>query len=162
MAEAEAKAFGIHPDERKRHVRLDKAKANLVPAMKAVWFRLVSVNIGNADAAYPEGDDMQAIERWDPPAVWADVTPEALNAILDGIEAGLEAGRRYSRHNAAKQRAAWKVVQQHCPDKTDIACQQIIHDWFAAGVLLEKSYTDAKSRSPENGLYVDAGKRPQY
>ena len=118
MSEEEAKRFGIHPDERKRYVRLDKAKANIVRATKAHWFRLVSVQLDNATAEYPDGDAVQAIERWEPPETWGDVSAETLNAILNEMEAEMSPGRHYSGKPQATDRAAWKVVQKHCPTKS--------------------------------------------
>jgi hypothetical protein len=162
MSEAEALQFGIPLDERKRYMRLDKAKANIVRAMKARWFRLVSVPLGNATDDYPEGDEVQAIERWEPPETWAGIEPETLNAVLDGIEAGMADGRRYSTHNRASARAAWKLVQQHCPHKTEAQCKEIIKQWCDAKVLTETTYADPVTRKAETGLRVDPAKRPRY
>jgi len=162
MSEDEAEKFGIHPDERKSFVRLDKAKANLTRAIKAEWFRLVSVSLGNATALYPDGDDMQAIERWTPPETWGDVSSEALNAILNEMEAEMPAGRRYSGKPQAVDRAAWKVVQKYCPTKTEAQCREMIREWIKAGVLFEAKYHDPVSRKEEWGLFVDRNKRPQY
>src|SRR6516164_10168285 len=162
MSEEEAEKFGIHPDERKSFVRLDKAKANLTRAIKAEWFRLVSVSLGNATALYPDGDDMQAIERWKPPETWADLSSETLNAILNEIDTEMPGGRRYSGKPQATDRAAWKVVQRHSSNKTEAQCREIIKDWIKAGVLFETKYHDPNARKDEWGLFVDRNKRPQY
>ena len=162
MSEVEAEQFGIHPDDRKSYVRLDKAKANIVRTMKAAWFRLVSVKLDNATALYPDGDEVQAIERWTPPETWAGLQPEALNAILDDIEAGMPNGQRYSKHNRATTRAAWQAVQKHCSTKPEAQCREIIKQWCEAQVLFEATYDDPVSRKPELGLRVDGNKRPQY
>ena len=162
MSEDEAKRFGIPADERKRYMRLDKAKANIMRAVKARWFRLVSVPLGNATPEYPDGDDIQAIERWEPPAVWEGIEPETLNAILDEIETGLPSGRRYSNHGSAKDRAAWQVVQQRCPGKTEALCREIITQWVEAAVLIEDKYFDPVDRKERIGLRVDSNRRPQY
>jgi hypothetical protein len=162
MSEDEAKQFGISPEERKRYMRLDKAKANIVRLMKARWFKLVSITLGNASVAYPEGDEVQAIERWEPPETWADAAPEALNAILDALAAGLPDGRRYSDHSKAKGREAWRVVQKHCPGKGEAQCREMIRQWIKAGVLVEKDYDDPAARKPRKGLFLDPGKRPHY
>jgi AAA domain/alpha-glutamyl/putrescinyl thymine pyrophosphorylase clade 1 len=106
MPEDEAKQFGIAADVRKSYMRLDKAKANIVRAVKARWFQLTSVRLDNATALYPDGDEVQAVERWEPPETWAGVDGETLNAILDAIDAGLGDGRRYIDHGAAKGRLA--------------------------------------------------------
>jgi AAA domain len=162
MSEDEAKRFDIPIDERKSYVRLDKAKANLVRAVKASWFRLVSVNLGNATPDYPDGDEMQAIERWEPPETWAGVEPETVDAILDEIAAGLPDGRRYSDHGAAKDRAAWTVVREHCPEKSEAQCREMIRQWVKAKVLFTDKYTSPERREAEKGLFVDSGKRPRH
>jgi DNA polymerase I-like protein with 3'-5' exonuclease and polymerase domains len=134
MTEDEAKRFGIDPDERKDYVRLDRAKANIVRrSIKASWFRMVSVQLGNATEHYPEGDEVQAIEPWIPPAVWAGVTQAHLDAILDAIDAGMEDGRRYSNASNARDRAAWLVVHAHLPDKAEAQCREIIQIWLKNG-----------------------------
>ncbi|PWT84876.1 MAG: hypothetical protein C5B56_14885 [Proteobacteria bacterium] len=163
MSEDEAESFGIHPDERKGFVRLDKAKANLTRAIRAEWFRLVSVPLGNATALYPEGDDMQAIERWTPPDTWGGLDGDMLNGILDGIDAGISDGRRYIDHGAAgADRAAWAVVQKFCPSKPQAQCREMIKQWLKAGVLFRAKYHNPIRREDENGLFVDRNKRPQY
>ena len=162
MSEHEAKQFGIAADERKRFMRLDKAKANIVRAVKARWFRLASVRLDNATTLYPDGDEVQAIERWEPPETWDGADGETLNAILDAIDAGLPDGRRYIDHGAAKDRAAWLAVQKHCPDKPEVQCREMIKQWIKAEVLLRDKYFNPLRREQENGLFVDADKRPAY
>jgi hypothetical protein len=162
MTEDEAKRFGINAGERKRYMRLDKAKANIVRAMKAVWFQLVNVPIDNKTETYPEGDEVQAAERWDPPETWTGIEPETLNAILDDLDAGLPNGSRYSTHSRATDRAAWQVAQKHCPDKTEAQCREIIKVWCDGGVLVEELYFDPVSRKRVKGLQVAPSKRPTY
>jgi len=162
MSEDEAKQFGIAADVRKSYMRLDKAKANIVRAVKARWFRLASVRLDNATALYPDGDEVQAIERWEPPETWAGVDGETLNAILDAIDAGLPDGRRYIDHGAAKDRAAWLAVQKHCPDKPEVQCREMIKQWVKAEVLFRDKYPNPLRREEEKGLFVDADKRPPY
>jgi hypothetical protein len=164
MTEDEAEAFGIHPDDRKDYVRLDKAKANMVRAAKARWFRLVSVPLGNATKMYPDGDDVQAIEKWGPPDTWQGASPETLNAILDAIDRGMPDGRRYSDNSRSGDRAAWKVVQEYCPDKPESACKEMIKAWMkkGAGVLFREDYDDPIRHDKQKGLFVDHKRRPKY
>ena len=143
-------------------MRLDKAKANIVRAMKAAWFRLVSVPLDNATADYPDGDEVQALDRWEPPETWAGLRDEGLDAILGTIESGLPDGRRYTSHAKAKDREAWVVVQTHCPDKPEAQCREIIKQWLKAGVLVERAYNDPAAYRPRQGLFVDPGRRPNY
>jgi hypothetical protein len=162
MSEAEAKQFGIAVDERKRYMRLDKAKGNIQRAVKARWFQLASVALNNATPEYPDGDNVQAIETWEPPETWGDVSSEALDAILNDMEAEMPAGRRYSGKPQATDRAAWKVVQKYCPSKNEAQCREMIREWIKAGVLFEAKYHDPVSRKEEWGLFVNPSKRPQY
>ena len=69
MTTEEAKAFGLSEVERRRLIRIDDAKLNIAPMTEAKWFRLVGVDIGNATERYPNGDNVQTVEPWKPPAV---------------------------------------------------------------------------------------------
>jgi hypothetical protein len=160
MSQDEAKRFGIPPDDRDDYVRLDSAKVNMIRAVKAQWFHLVSVRLGNADETYKDGDEVQAVERWEPTPVWADTDGKpfssvALDAILEDIDAGMPDGRRYSDHPKAKERAAWLVVQRHCPNKPEAQCQEMIKQWVKTDVLVSKEYRSGKRRQPEMGLHWD-------
>jgi hypothetical protein len=169
MTEEEAETFGIGPEQRRLYVRLDKAKVNIEPpAEKATWFKLVGVRLGNGTKAddgspggdYPNGDEVQTVEPWTPPETWADLSTSTLNAALTAIDAGLPNGHRYSDANAARDRAAWPVVQRHCPHKTEPQCREIIRTWVKNGVLYRDDYEDPVKREPCKGLRLDTSKRP--
>ena len=69
-------------------------------------------------------------------------------------------GHRYSDANAARDRAAWAVVQRHCPHKTEAQCREIIRTWVKNGVLYRDDYEDPVKREPCKGLRLDTAKRP--
>lgn len=161
MAQDDARTMGIPEPDRPQYVRLDDAKANLAPkALKASWYRLASVALENGTDAYPNGDSVQAIEPWDPPETWDGLTDDILNLVLDDIDAGTTGGERYSQANAAKDRAAWKALQIHCPDKTEGQCKQVISTWVGTGLLYVEEYDSPASRKKAKGLFVDHSKRP--
>lgn len=158
MTKEEAAAFGIEDAERQSIIRIDDAKLNIAPPAEAtVWFKLVSVNIGNATPEYPGGDNVQTVERWYPPDIWKDFTIATANKILDRIAEGPEPGRRYSGAKQAK-RAAWIVVQEFCPKLNDEQAQKVINTWLDTGVLRNEPYDDPKEHREQLGLTV--GKRP--
>jgi hypothetical protein len=160
MTEEEGNSLGVGPVERKDYVRLDRAKANIVRrSIEATWFRMVSVNLGNTTEQYPEGDAVQALESWIPPETWAGVTDEQIDAILGDLDKGIEDGRRYSEDSHAKERAAWLVVQAHCPDKPKAQCREIIKTWIKNGVLESREYDDPIRRDKAKGLFVNAQTR---
>jgi len=114
---------------------------------------------GNAD--YPAGDEVQTVVPWHPPKTWDGLGSAQLNAALDEIDAGLPNGQRYSNASAAADRAAWSVVQRHCPGKTEQQCRDIVSTWVKSGLLCVADYDDPKTRKPRKGLCVDNSKRPQ-
>jgi hypothetical protein len=162
MSEAEAKIFGIDPENRRTYVRLDSAKVNIAaPSGKAEWFRLIGVPIGNGNKQYPNGDIIQVAEPWSPPDAWKDTTTEALNAILDDIAQGMDNGQRYSNApNAGEERQVWPVVRKHYPQKTEAECRTIIHAWLETKLLYPEEYDDPVQYKPRKGLFVDGAKRP--
>jgi hypothetical protein len=161
MSEEEAKAFGINPEERTSYIRLDKGKVNLAPpARTAVWFKLVGVRLENGNDEYPNGDEVQTVEPWDPPKLWDGLTSATLNAVLTDIDAGMPNRQRYSSASAAGNRAAWPVVQKRCPNRTEAQCREIIRTWVKNGVLYEDEHVDPTDRKKRKGLRLDATKRP--
>jgi hypothetical protein len=161
MSAEEGRMLGIPQEECRRYIRLDSGKVNITPTYEAKWFKLVGVPLGNASALYPNGDNVQTVEVWKPPSVWADMDVEMQNAILDTIDAGLPDGRRYSDHGSAKDRAAWRVIQKHAPDKKEGPCREIIKKWIADGVIKVDDYDDPEHREKRKGLFVNADKRPK-
>jgi hypothetical protein len=163
-----ANAFNINPDDRHAYIRLDPAKVNITRhASAATWFHIVGVPIGNATKEYPAGDTIQVVVPWSPPDTWVGVSTDTLNAILSEIDVGLRGddgapdGRRYSSAPSAKdKRAAWKIVQEYCPEKSEAQCREIIRTWEDNGVLVSKPYNDPGQRKERQGLYVDNAKRP--
>jgi hypothetical protein len=161
MTPEEAEQFGIGEEQRSRLVRMDSAKVNLAPpATQAAWFRLVSVELGNSTVEYPAGDNVQTVEPWSPPDVWEGLNHVLLNEILTTIDRGLPDGSLYSDRSAAKERAAWKAVVQHAPDKTEQQARQVIKAWVKTGLLMIEDYTDPSRREPAKGLKVNHAKRP--
>jgi hypothetical protein len=161
MTEEEAKMFDISEVDRRAYIRLDPAKVNITRnAIKATWFKLVGVSLGNGTPEYPNGDEVQTVESWSPPDAWANLSTVALNAALTEIDAGLANGQRFSSAPAATDRAVWRIVQKHCPDKSETQCRQIVSAWVKTGLLYNQDYEDPISRKTVKGLYVDSTKRP--
>ena len=103
MAKEEAAAFGVAEDERKRLVRVDSAKVNICASQLTRWFRLVSVRLDNATAVYPNGDEVQTVDKWDPPEMFSGLETATLNAALERLAGGLPNGHRPKRSDIAAQ-----------------------------------------------------------
>jgi hypothetical protein len=161
MTDQEGETFGIPAEERRLYIRLDSSKVNIAPpSSEATWFRLVGVRLGNGTDDYPNGDDVQTVERWHPPRTWDGISGPQINAALDEIDSGLPNGRRYTDAPKAADRAAWQVVKRHCPDRSEGQCREIIRTWIKTGVLVPEDYDDPTDRKTRKGLRVNPGKRP--
>jgi hypothetical protein len=161
MSEAEAQALGVKEEERRLLIRMDSGKVNIAPPMRsAKWFRLVGVALGNASDLYPSGDEVQTVEVWTPPDLWAGLSIALLNEILSAIDAGLTGGGRYTDAPSAKGRAAWRVIVDRAPDKTEGQAREIVRTWVKNGLLVSVEYDDPQQRKTLNGLRVDNAKRP--
>jgi hypothetical protein len=130
------------------------------PASEAQWLRLVSVNLGNKTDTYPHGDEVQAVEIWDPPGKTAGLSHFILNQILDRIDGGMENGERYSAASAADVRAVWPVFAELAPTCSDRQGRRIVKDWLDSGTLYYRLYKSPRFRKERQGLYVHSGKRP--
>lgn len=159
MSEEDAKRYGLSEVERRWLIRIDNAKVNIAPMADARWFQLVSVNIGNATDLYPNGDNVQTVEPWSAPGLFAELSVPVLNAILDDIEEGLPDGNRFSDAPNVTDRAAWRVIERHC-GKGEGPARQIIKTWLGSGLLTHVSYENPITRKPVKGLRVDPVKRP--
>lgn len=156
MSKDERELLDIGEAEARCLVRLDSAKVNIAPpATTARWFRIIGVPLGNGTDDYPNGDEVQTVEPWIPPDMWAKVTPGVANECLDQIEAGNDKSQRYSSApQAGTDRAAWRVVKAKVHGLTDKQCRKVIDTWLTKGVLEIRPYDDPKRRKEENGLFV--------
>ena len=87
------------------------------------------------------------------------ISVPVINAILDDIDAGLPDGNRYSDAPNAGDRAAWRVIEKHCPGKAEGPARQIIKTWNGSGLLIA-NFRNPVSRKDVKGLRVDTVKRP--
>ncbi len=116
--------------------------------------------LGNATETYPAGDEVQTVEVWTPPDAWDGLSSHLLNRILDEIDAGLPDGNRYSSASAATDRAAWRIICAHAPEKSEAAARRIIKTWIKNGVLTSTDSENPNTRKTVKGLQVVNAKRP--
>jgi hypothetical protein len=160
MSADEGKAMGVAEEDRRSLVRMDSGKVNIAPPMRlARWYKLVGVRLGNQNKMYPNGDEVQAIETWQPPNIWQGINDDVVSKILTDIEKGLEDGNRYTDTPTAKERAAWPVVVKHAKIDEGPA-REIIKAWLRTGMLYRENYQNPATRKPVSGLRVDQTKKP--
>ena len=81
-----------------------------------------------------------------------------INEVLTIIDTGMPDGTLYSDAPNAKASAAWRVVEGHCPGKSEAACRQIIKLWVKSGLLVHETYHHKVARKAVIGLRVNAAK----
>jgi AAA domain len=159
MSTDEAQTFGVREEERKFLVRMDSGKVNIAPPMRAArWYRLVGVKLENKTELYPSGDEVQVVEQWFPPDTWAGADNDLLDRILTTIDNGLPDGNCYTDAANVKDRAAWRVVLEHMPDKTEKQAREMIKIWVENEVLKRREYENPKTRKMVAGLWLDRKK----
>jgi hypothetical protein len=155
MTVEEAAEMNIDDRERLSLVRLDPGKLNItVPASDATWYKLVGVRIGNGNETYPNGDDVQTVERWIAPDIWKNLTNELVSHILDEFSNGLPDGRKYGLGNVGQERQGWRVIQKFAPELTDKQAKIVLRKWEENGMIDTVTYTDPVKRQDQKGIIV--------
>lgn len=112
MSEEEAELQGVDPVLRRHYVRVDDAKNNMAPARAAEWFKLESVNLGNGNEMYPEGDDVQCVVTPDFNTHEPE-DPDRRKAVLAQMAEADAAGDPYSPKRQAKKWAGAAITSHY-------------------------------------------------
>jgi hypothetical protein len=113
MTTAEAEQARVAKKDRTRHLRVDNGKRNMAPPEDAKWMRLVSVHL-------PNGDNVQAIEFWEFPKAFGEVSIEDQDYFRNLVSTGnyradsrscqwlgLELAKKYDRDSTNKGDVIW-------------------------------------------------------
>ncbi len=160
MSTEEAEAFDVSEEARHQFVRMDSGKVNITKHLSAArWYRIIGVSLDNGSDLYPSGDEVQTVEQWHPPTAWDGVDDDLTRRILAAIDDGLPDGNRYTDAPRAGGREAWRVVQQHMPDKPEAPARELVKTWVRNGTLEVYDYTNPSTRKAVKGLRLAAEKR---
>ena len=140
--------FGLEPQRRLWHVRVDDAKGNMsAPAADAVWYERHSVELS-------QGDWVGVLAPWTPPDAFDGLSVEAARRVLLMIDQGLPDGQRYSAtYRKNSERWAGNLL-------TDVginenAAKAIISVWLKNKVVFWDKYHSPKRRKEESGLFIN-------
>jgi len=168
MTEEEAVIFNVKPPDRHLYLRFDDAKANqFLVTFTAKWFMKRTVTLPNGNDDEPP-DEVGALIPWVPTMIFARVTNELANRMLDIIEVGIldkkgvRTGDPYTltkKGNANKRWAGYVVHELvECTDKE---AQEVLEAWMESGLLYEaEAATTTSKGNLRKGLHVDNSKRP--
>ncbi|MBM0205660.1 AAA family ATPase [Micromonospora sp. STR1s_5] len=94
MSADEAAKADVPLEDRRRYFRVGNGKANMAPPMdRAVWRKLVSVDLGNGTNDYPS-DSVGVVTHWEMPGLFDDLTVADLRKVQVRIAKGSWAENR--------------------------------------------------------------------
>jgi hypothetical protein len=149
MTEKEAGAAGIKGEKAQRsYFRVDRDRGNMAPADAATWAHLVDVHLAN-------GDHVAALERFEYPKAFDNVTTADMQAVRAEARRAAGAGNPYMLGTQAKERWIGAAVAQRLElDVTNTGhCRRIsslVKTWCQNGVLKVDSRKDPKTRKVRN------------
>jgi AAA domain len=139
MSSNEAGLAKIMEDKRTSYVRVDKGKRNMAPADAATWWHIVSVFL-------PNGDNVQAITRWDFPSAFDGMSQNEIVWIQNLLKQG-------GPKRASSQSAEWlgHDLGRHCNRDTTVKggavwANQILAQWERNAVVKKVSLRDHEQR----------------
>lgn len=137
MAEAQKAEAGVSSDPM-TYFSVERDKANLAPAGKRVWRRMVSVDLGN-------GDSVGVVEVWEWPDDFDGVSAQDLLSVQNAVAAAWREGRAPRASNQAKSEWAGEIVAEvlgmdAVNDRKRIS--RMIKVWLASGALREVEHED--------------------
>jgi hypothetical protein len=139
MSDAQKADAGVS-DDPLTYFSVDRDKANLAPAGKRVWRRMVSVNL-------PNGDSVGVTEAWEWPDDFDGVKVKDLLAVQKAIQAAWDNDQPPRASNQAKTDWAGLIVAETlgldaARDRARIT--RMIKTWQANGALREIQHEDSK------------------
>jgi len=144
MTKEEATVYEVEEEQRHKFLRFDDAKANLtLVTFAAKWFTKETVRLPNGDEDEP-ADEVGVLKPWTPQGIFARMTNELANKILDAITVGMldkdnkPTGNWFCRSKRGNDNKRWaghaisSVLK--CKDNEP---QKVIDTWLMSGLLVE-------------------------
>lgn len=167
MTKEEAEALEIPAEDRHRYVRFDDAKANQsLISGRARWFEKVSVVLENGTAETPDGDEVGALQPWQPPNAFSGLSVATIRLALEMIDRGIEdsdghaTGERFTVHYRANSNRWVGVPVTQILGVTADRAKAIVKAWLDSGLLYETTYRDVAEGKDRKGVAVDKTKLP--
>ena len=157
MTAAEAPSYGVYEDEAWRHFRIADGKLNMArPSSKSRWFRLDSLNLGNATADRPS-DEMGIATVFKPPPVFGDIPPLKVNEMFRAIKRNEHAERSRKAPSAKEWFGHWvgEFFEIDTNDKVGRAkVNEMIGSWLKTGALIVENRNDATTNYTDRPYIV--------
>lgn len=137
MDTEEGKRFAIEGDaERRRYFSVQDDKHNRAPAEAADWFRLESVDLGNAEEGQAYGDSVGVVTPWNPPDPFDGISEGDIYRVQVAVADGA-----YKASVQAKDWVGLAIAQVLDIDVADDAAKarvkSLLRTWLKNGALVE-------------------------
>jgi RecA-family ATPase len=146
MSPEEADRFGVQPEHRRRHFRIDGAKSNYAEAQEAEWWQLAGYRIAN-------GEEIAACRPWSPPSTFDGLSMAACVSILTEIQNG-----QWACDVRAKEDWAGNLLMGEPHHRTSGQAKAVLKAWEATGLIYRGAPEATKGRNQRQNFKVEAAK----
>jgi hypothetical protein len=138
MSVEEADKFGIQPEHRRRHFRIDGAKSNYALAQEAEWWKLSGVPLAN-------GEEVAGCRPWEPPSAFAGLSHDQCVSVLTRMAQGRD-GFLYAVKKQAGEDWAGSLMTTPEMGLSEGQAASILGAWTASKVLAIGSHPSPNSK----------------
>lgn len=149
MSPEEAERFGIPPEERRRHFRIDGAKSNYAIAQEAEWWRLAGYPLAN-------GEEVAACLPWAPPSPFASLSMADCVAALDTMHAGTSTGHAWAAMKQAGADWGGRILTEGY-GLTDAQAGAVLGAWMDSKIINVEMRPSPRERHQRKAFVVNLG-----
>lgn len=149
MSPEEAERFGIPPEERRRHFRIDGAKSNYAIAQEAEWWRLAGYPLAN-------GEEVAACLPWAPPSPFASLSMADCVAALDTMHAGTTTGHAWAAMKQAGADWGGRILTEGY-GLTDAQAGAVLGAWMDSRIINVEMRPSPRERHQRKAFVVNLG-----
>jgi hypothetical protein len=145
MTTKQAKELGLPEPQSWRYSRIAGTKENYAPPPElTTWFKLESVDLGNSDELYTEGDNVQVAATWTPPSPFEGVGLTVIADIFAALRTPPGKDLYWSPDLRSNIWVGKPIVR--ITGKTADQAQPIVRTWVKNDVLIEDTCEHPKQR----------------
>lgn len=155
MSKEEGERFGVESPD--RYFRVQSGKANLAPADKAVWRKMIGVPLHNGASYWPDGDVVGVCAAWEPPDAFDGVTTRDLQKVQRAVDASdpppskSEKGNRWVGYVVAEvlgldagKDVGKKADRSSAQNQARARIRRMIAEWLKSGALATETIRDTR------------------
>jgi hypothetical protein len=137
-----------------RYIRVVGGKENYsLPPEGSLWFKLETVWLENGTEDYPAGDSSGVATRWEPRALFDDMTADDLREIFRTLKK-----TPHSKSSQSKNTPWAGIPLISIGGRSKAEASKIIGKWIESKLLTESTYYHAESKNTVGSVVLDEAK----